>query len=74
MDKCGALWLTKSKDGKTTYMSGTIEINGVKKRIAVFKNGFKTEEKHPDYTISFSGDKKDTAGKVSDVFGGDVPF
>jgi hypothetical protein len=45
----GALWITKGKNIK--YLSGEIELNGEKSRLVVFKNSFKTDEKHPDYKI-----------------------
>ena len=53
-DKIGALWSKTSKDGKTKYMSGVIEIDGMKYKIAVFVNGKKQEEKHPDFNIVLS--------------------
>ena len=49
----GALWLNVSKTG-TKYMSGSVEIDGVKTKIVVFKNNYKEEEKHPDYKIYLS--------------------
>ena len=45
-DKLGALWQKEDKNGNT-YFSGTI--NDIK--ITVFANGFKTEDKHPDFII-----------------------
>lgn len=45
----GALWITEGKNIK--YLAGEIELDGEKSRIVVFKNSFKTEEKHPDYKI-----------------------
>ena len=42
-DKLGSLWVNKEKG----YMSGTI--NGEK--VIIFKNGFKQEEKQPDYIV-----------------------
>ena len=47
---CGALWKNESKNGMT-YLSGNIEIDGVKHRIVVFKNTFKDDAKKPDYRI-----------------------
>ncbi|CAB4192301.1 hypothetical protein UFOVP1236_24 [uncultured Caudovirales phage] len=50
-DKCGALWI-KSSRGGVEFMSGEIELAGVKHRITVFRNGFKTEtNKQPNYQI-----------------------
>lgn len=44
-DKLGALWLRTSTRGD--YMTG--EINGVK--VVIFTNGYKQDEKHPDYIV-----------------------
>jgi len=49
-DKIGALWI-KSSHGGTEFMSGEVEIAGVKHRITVFRNGFKTTDKQPSYHI-----------------------
>ena len=49
----GALWLNVSKAG-TKYMSGSVEIDGVKTKIVVFKNTYKEKEAHPDYKIYLS--------------------
>lgn len=46
----GALWEKKTKNGDTLF-SGSIEIDGKKTKIAVFKNGYKKEDKHPDWKI-----------------------
>jgi uncharacterized protein (DUF736 family) len=44
-DEIGALWLKTSARGD--YFTGTI--NGVK--VVVFANGYKTEEKQPDWRV-----------------------
>jgi len=54
-DKIGALWVNKEKK----YMSGVIEIDGVKTDIIVFKNDYKTEEKHPTYNIFLRKKRED---------------
>ena len=46
----GALWLKTSDNGKK-YMSGVVEIDGVKHQIVVFKNDHKNADTHPDYKI-----------------------
>lgn len=46
----GGLWLKTGKGG-AKFMSGSIEILGVKHKFIVFKNRYKTTEKHPDYII-----------------------
>jgi uncharacterized protein (DUF736 family) len=57
----GALWLRKSKDGNTTYLSGVI--NGIP--VIVFKNGFKKEDKHPDYRV-YKSEPKSTPAATTD--------
>lgn len=51
MKKIGALWLKDGQNGK--YMSGTIEGIG---HVKVFKNTYKKEDKHPDYTVHVQED------------------
>ena len=52
MVKAGALWKNKDKDGKI-YLSGNLG----SLRVLVFPNNFKTEGKHPDYTLCFDENK-----------------
>lgn len=49
----GALWVKESKAGNK-FMSGVVEIDGVKTEIVVFKNNFKKADNHPDYRIYLS--------------------
>lgn len=50
LKKVGALWL-KKKDGKT-FMSGRLEQSiPASSQLLVYKNDFKKEDKHPDYTL-----------------------
>jgi len=49
-ESIGALWLKTSVNG-ATFMSGTLEFNGEKVSVTVFKNGYKKEDKHPDFHI-----------------------
>lgn len=53
-NEIGALWTKKSKKG-TTYLSGKID----GRNVVVFKNGDKTDEKHPDYRVLLSRPKED---------------
>jgi uncharacterized protein (DUF736 family) len=75
-DQCGVLWI-KEKNNKK-YMSGVIEINGEKINIVVFKNGYKKEDKHPDYRILKSRPKNELSGNSEqlpdDKFEDDIPF
>lgn len=45
----GALWVKRSPKGE--YLSGYIEIDGKKHSIVCFLNGYKKEQKHPDYKV-----------------------
>jgi hypothetical protein len=48
----GALWENQSSKGK--YFTGQLEIDEKKIKIVVFANGFKKEDKHPDWKIYVS--------------------
>lgn len=50
-DKIGALWIKQSRGG-AEFMSGEVVIDGVRQRITVFRNGYKTDEnRQPDYHV-----------------------
>jgi len=69
-DQLGALWLNESKAGKK-YMSGII--GGQK--VVVFKNGYKEEDKHPDYIVYKSKPRGDEPQRSEDDFEDDqIPF
>lgn len=44
------LWKTTSKNGKN-YYKGSLEIEGKKYSVALFKNDNKTSDKSPDLTV-----------------------
>lgn len=75
----GAFWLKTAKSG-TKYMSGSIEIEGEKHDIVVFKNDYKTEERHPDYKIYLNEKRRQDAPPIlpantcDDVSDGEIPF
>jgi len=48
-DNKGCLWV-KEKNGKK-YMSGYIISKGERLNITIFKNDYKTKEKHPEFNI-----------------------
>lgn len=48
-NELGVLWEKSGKKGP--YFTGTLEIDGVKHPIVVFKNGNKRSEKAPDWRI-----------------------
>jgi hypothetical protein len=56
--KIGALWIGKSQGG-VGYMSGVIQdSSGNDIRVIVFKNGYKEEDKHPDYVVYLSKERE----------------
>lgn len=75
----GAFWLKTAKSG-SKYMSGIIEIEGEKHNVVMFKNGHKTEDKHPDYKVFLSEERKEILPKnvpvnnYADVPDGEIPF
>ena len=73
-DSIGALWKKTGQKGE--YMTGEVEVNGVKQRIVVFKNSYKEKENQPDYRILASkpqGDKPQPKQEEKD-FDEDIPF
>ena len=57
--KLGGLWLKDSKDGKTKYMNGNINLYGATLYISILKNNKKENDKQPDYYIFTSVKKYD---------------
>lgn len=53
MGKVGAFWKHVDKNGKQ-YLSGTVELDGQKYPLAIFKNDFKKTNEHPDYNVVLS--------------------
>ena len=53
----GAIWVKTAKSGKP-YMTGNIEVNGVKIDIVVFSNDKGGNENRPDYRI-FKSEKRE---------------
>ena len=68
--KIGALWIGSGKNGK--FMSGTIDIDGENTiRVLVFKNGYKEQDKHPDYVIYQPDGENEPNQQSNDD---DIPF
>jgi len=66
-NEIGALWLKKSKDGKS-FFSGVVEIEGVEQKIVIFKNSYKQTERQPDYRILKSKPMPDAVPKAEQVW------
>lgn len=49
----GALWEKRTQKG-APFFSGTITVNGETVKFVAFKNGYKKEEKHPDFRLFLS--------------------
>jgi len=57
-EKLGALWVKSGPKGD--FFTGDVEINGVRTKIVAFQNGFKQQDKHPDWII-YKSQPKDAA-------------
>lgn len=74
-NELGVLWSKTSPRGE--YFTGSIEINGEKHQIVVFKNGNKKSDKAPDWRILRSKPRTDAPLSASaDIspFEPDPPF
>lgn len=73
--KIGALWTKELRDGKK-ILTGSVELNGEKVKVAVFRNSYKTEPKQPDYIVYLDDYKpKDKpAAEGDDGPADDFPF
>jgi len=49
-DKVGALWVRQTRDG-AEYYKGTIELEGRRHQIVVFRNGYKTTDRQPHLIV-----------------------
>lgn len=63
--KIGGLWLREQRGGGD-YMTGEIEIDGVRQRVVVFRNGYRTEtNRQPHYCI-YKDQPSQATGSPSD--------
>lgn len=78
----GGIWIKESKKG-VKYLSGSIEINGVKHKFTAFRNTYKKPDNNqPDYQLfpamEFKDGSKpepDSRARENDINGGqDLPF
>ena len=58
----GALWLKMGNKGE--YLSGYVEVNGVKVDLVCFKNGYKKSDKHPEWKILLSQPKNQSERNI----------
>lgn len=68
MLQLGGLWVNESQSG-TKYMTGYLG----NLKIMVFRNNFKTEDKHPDYVMYLTEKQRDTE-KSDEGDKDDIPF
>ena len=75
-NELGVLWAKTSARGD--YFTGSIELNGEKHQIVVFKNGNKKSEKAPDWRIMRSQPREQRNALANETIGGpsadDIPF
>lgn len=51
----GGIW--RNSAGDKEYLSIQLDIDGVKHKLVAFKNKFKKEDKHPDFSVFISRPK-----------------
>lgn len=74
LNKIGALWLKKGKNGNM-FMSGRIDVgNDNEMSLLVFKNGYKDQPNHPDYVIYEPSDVTGTTPAKFQPSDDDIPF
>lgn len=79
-EKVGSLWINPKHDGnpKAPMLTGNVEIEGVRYRMAIWKNREKKTDKHPDYRIVFEEyrEMRQQSRYIDrrEEFGDDVPW
>lgn len=84
LNRIGALWLSRNRTRQgDRYMTGRLQLDdNTEIRLMVFKNGYKEEERHPDYIIYEPESQQDTAARDTQAKGkgkadyddSDIPF
>jgi hypothetical protein len=69
--KMGALWI-KEQRGGGTYMTGEVEMAGVKRRIVVFGNSFRTESNRQPHYVIYEETQQPAAERESAPPAGDM--
>ncbi len=70
----GALWIRQnSKVTGGKMMTGYVEIDGKKTKIVCFVNGYKKEDKHPDWVIRKSIEKTEYQKGAEQVINNNEP-
>lgn len=65
----GGLWINESQSGNK-YMTGYLG----NLKIMIFRNKFKTEDKHPDYVMRLAEKQRDTSDADKEKSPDDIPF
>lgn len=69
----GGLWISESKNGNK-LMKGSIEIDGKKEYIIIFKNNYK-KDRQPDYMIYKQQQKEQATDVTEEIMNGEeLPF
>ena len=63
--KMGALW-RKEQRGGGEHLSGEVTIDGRVHRIVVFRNGYKDNDRKPDFVIYADQDRRSAASSSED--------
>jgi uncharacterized protein (DUF736 family) len=77
-EELGALWKKSNERGE--YFTGSVTVDNVKLDVVVFPNGYKREERHPDFRIlKARGERRPQAPAASprpaaDVDDDRIPF
>lgn len=84
LNRIGALWLSRNRTRQgDRYMTGRLQLDdNTEIRLMVFKNGYKEEDRHPDYIIYEPEAQQDTAARDQQAKGkgkadyddSDIPF
>lgn len=71
LNRIGALWLSKNRTRQgDRYMSGRLQLDdNTEIKLLVFKNGYKEEDRHPDYIIYEPEAQQDTVAREQQAKG-----
>ena len=68
----GALWIQTGQYGE--YWTGTIDMDGVKQRVIVYKNKYKSKENQPDLRIKKKELKEEKQEEIIINDDSELPF
>lgn len=71
--KIGALWKSKSDNLRAPFAKGEIDFQGHKLKVVIFPNGYKKEDRHPDFVVYLDA-PKDAPGSTRTAPEGNKPL